>query len=75
MLNDWGYNSLIDGWTESERYGSKIVEDFGARKTGQVIAISKDYPVQMNKADKCFDNGGWWMGEQSNAQHPTECGE
>ena len=31
-LNDWGYNVLVDGWTESEKYGSKVVEDFGARK-------------------------------------------
>ena len=32
LLNDWGYNVVVDGWTESEKYGSKVVEDFGARK-------------------------------------------
>ena len=34
LLNNWGFNVVVDGWTESEHYGSKVVEDFGARKTG-----------------------------------------
>ena len=51
LLNDWGINNVIDGWTESKRYGGKDVCDFGDRKTGAVTGISKDYPVQINKAD------------------------
>ena len=51
LLNDWGINNVIDGWTESKKYGGKDERDFGYRKTGAVTGISKDYPVQMNKAD------------------------
>ena len=45
LLNEWDINNVIDGWTESKKYGGKDVCDFGDRKTGAVTAISKDYPV------------------------------